>query len=427
MTFKKIGLLSLMGVMTLSLAACGKNKDLSFDEAQQVFNKNSEVLNQMILGTTTNQQNIELETTIQDNDGMKMDIAFKTQSEQDKQNNKSKRSIIADANILNSGESVAVSGSILALLNKDTVFFKIEELGISSSDPSMAMISMITNGIKWQRWKLPLEGTGAMMEGMNSYLTTLSDLQSKNADLYVETGKSPYQGKFSQFHGENAYQFTIDQQKYQELIKEVLTAMETFSSSLQTAEQQTLQAQDIQIPVFDGNFVIIDADQVMMVIDTMEIVVGETQMIGEYRYGSQGMYLQLRDKTTEQTIITMDIQQQKNQNYTLKVDLADVLMMNGDVIVDLSSSQAKLGFDGEIDLYNIPELPEQKMTIPLKGTRSYKTIKTVDFEEPTDAVDMMEMLWGMMGMGMMDLEEGVYTDTNTPEIEQHLPVEILEE
>ncbi|MDR0369537.1 MAG: hypothetical protein LBH96_03330 [Candidatus Peribacteria bacterium] len=121
-------------------------------------------------------------------------------------------------------------------------------------------------------------------------------------------------------------------------------------------------------------------------------------MIGEYRYGSQGMYLQLRDKTTNQTIISIDIQQQQKKNYTLAVDLADILMMKGDVTLEMSSSHVKLGFDGEINLYNIPDLPEQKMTIPLKGTRSYKTIKTVDFQEPTDAVDMMEMLGEMMGM-----------------------------
>ncbi|MDR0369536.1 MAG: hypothetical protein LBH96_03325 [Candidatus Peribacteria bacterium] len=258
--------------MTLSLTACGKSKELSFEKAQQVLNKNSEVWSQMILGTNANQQNVELETTIQDNDGMNIGLVFKSQSEQDKKNDKSKRSIGVDANIIDSGNSVAVSGSLLALLNKDTIFFQIEELGISSSDPSMAMISMITEGIKGQRWKLPLEGTGAMMGGMNNYLDTLSDLQSKNEYLYVETGKSPYQGKFTQFNGENAYQFTIDQQKYQELIQEVVTAMETFSSSLQTPpEQPMLQAQDVQIPVFEGNLVIVDENQVIMVVDTMEI------------------------------------------------------------------------------------------------------------------------------------------------------------
>lgn len=256
---------------------------------------------------------------------------------------------------------------------------------------------MMTEGIKGQRWKLPLEGSGAIMEGMNNYLSTLSSLQSKNAELYVEAGNAPYQGKFSQFSGKSAYQFTINQQKYQELLQEVLTAMDELTASSQlTGMEQAFAATDIQIPVFEGNLVILGTDDVSLVVDTMEIIVGEAHMIGEYRYGSQGMYMQLRDKATDQEILTIDIKQQSKKNYTLAVDIAEVLTIKGNVVVDLSLSQATLGFDGEISLDDIPELPQGKMTIPLKGTWSYKTIKSVEIQEPTDAIDLMELLGGLI-------------------------------
>jgi hypothetical protein len=128
MNFKSLGILSLVGLMTLSLAACGTNKDISFADAQQIANKNAELLTQMIVGTTPNQQTLSLQTTIQDNDGMEIALALSGQSEQDKQNNLSKRTIDVDANILNSGDTMAVSGSLLTLLNQDTLFLQVKEL-----------------------------------------------------------------------------------------------------------------------------------------------------------------------------------------------------------------------------------------------------------------------------------------------------------
>lgn len=94
------------------------------------------------------------------------------------------------------------------------------------------MVSMMVSGIKGQRWKVPLEDSGTTLDGVNTYLATLSSLQSKSEHLYTELGNAPYQGKFTQFNGERAYQFTIDQQAYQELFQEIFAAMEEFTSSL---------------------------------------------------------------------------------------------------------------------------------------------------------------------------------------------------
>jgi hypothetical protein len=61
---------------------------------------------------------------------------------------------------------------------------------------------------------------------------------------------------------------------------------------------------------------------------------------------------------------------------------------------------------------DIPELPTGSLVIPFKGEWSSKAIKSVDFTVPTDAVDILEMLGGLLGAGDQGLydEYGDYED-----------------
>lgn len=128
MHFKSLGMLSLLGLLTFSLAACGKNTDLSFAEAQQQVDKNSEMFTQMILGTTPHQQTIELQTHIQDRSGVEVALSLRSQSEQDRANTRAKWTVDMDADVSYDGETAAVSGSVLALLSPEAIFLQVKEL-----------------------------------------------------------------------------------------------------------------------------------------------------------------------------------------------------------------------------------------------------------------------------------------------------------
>jgi hypothetical protein len=157
------------------------------------------------------------------------------------------------------------------------------------------MVSALAQGVQGQWFKLPLEGETELLGGMNSYFSTLAELEKNNADLYKETGNQPYQGTFSQFNGKPAYQFTLDQEKVQAVIQEVVAAATAFTQqTLGVVEDTPLP--DTQIPLFEGNFVLLGNDTIAIVVDTFEIVSNGVSLVGEYRYGADGMILHLREK-----------------------------------------------------------------------------------------------------------------------------------
>jgi len=71
-----------------------------------------------------------------------------------------------------------------------------------------------------------------MVDGINTYLSTLMKIGEKEADLYIETGKQPYQGIFSQFNGKPAYQFTLDETKFQGILEEAVAAVNQLNQQM---------------------------------------------------------------------------------------------------------------------------------------------------------------------------------------------------
>jgi hypothetical protein len=160
-------------------------------------------------------------------------------------------------------------------------------------------------GIKGQWFKLPLSGGSEMFNGINDYFSTLTQLGEKNADLLIEQGNQPYQGTFSQFADKPAYQFTLDQAKVQAILQDVVTAVNQFNqqtlsldtlNSTENEEIPNLTGIDLQIPLFDGNLVLLGKDDVAIVVDNFEIISNGISLIGEYRYSSEGIVLNLKDK-----------------------------------------------------------------------------------------------------------------------------------
>jgi hypothetical protein len=329
--------LSVLFVLPL-LSACGsKEVNYSFDEAKELVNHNGGLLSQMLFGADTpTEQNVELVTTISDGAGMDIALNFSVQSQQDTLAQKSKSDIIFDTAFASSGTSITASGKIEALVTPETFFFNMQELGIYSPDPDLGMLTLMTQGIKGQRLKLPLSGSEELFGGMSSYLTTITDLQQKNADLYIEKGNQPYQGQFSQFVDKPAYQFTLDTEKVQALLTEIFTAVSDLDPEAE------LTGFDIQIPVYEGNLVILGKDDVAMVVDSFEVQVQDTSLVGESRYGSEGMVLNLRDKETEDTVIQISILQTKKGKYSVDIQLASAFAIQGTATTSVKKSDFKL-------------------------------------------------------------------------------------
>ena len=414
---KTFGLLGIVMFSLLLLSGCGnKEVNLSFEEALAVSDKNSETITALFFGTEAPvQQILSLTTTIDDGEGMKIDISLNSQSTSDRAANVSKAAFDFDADINQDDMAISASGTIEALVNAENIFLNVKELGIGSSerdeDPTMGMVAMMIQGIQGQWFKIPLEGTEDLVRGFNTYFSNLPELQAKNSGLYVEVGSDPYQGDFSQFNGKQAYQFTIDQEKYQSLMSEVLVMINDLNRQslaantalIMATEEEDILAEimidDIQIPVFEGNLVILDKNTVITVIDSIEIIVEDVHLVGSFRGGSEGLVGTFIEKETGTEILSMAIEKTKKDTFSVDITMAEVISIKGTASANIKKSELKLGFDITLEVNDIPDLPTGTLKIPLKGELSYKTIGSVVIEEPTDAVDLMEMFGGMLGMG----------------------------
>ena len=192
-----------------------------------------------------------------------------------------------------------------------------------------------------------------MFEGMNTYLTTLATIREKEANLFIEKGNQPYQGIFSQFSGKPAYQYTLNQEEFQSLTQEIVDAAKQFSQEtanalpLSAGQEDTaaLAEIDIEIPLYEGNFVILGNNKVATVVDNFEIISNEISMIGSYRYSPDGMMLQIREKENGQEFIHINIAKTNKNTYSVDIQAGGVLIIKGTATTTLKKSELNLGFD----------------------------------------------------------------------------------
>ncbi|MDR0859968.1 MAG: hypothetical protein LBO09_03105 [Candidatus Peribacteria bacterium] len=395
-----------MILLAVSLSACGtKEVNYSFEEAKTIA-LDSPFLD-ALLAPTANQQDLSLTTTIV-SEGSTLDLALATISQSDPETENGTAQISLDANITGGETSLSAKGVIEALVTPATVFFNLKQFAITSPDPSVAMITSMVEGFKEKWFQLSL--SGAMNAGNSTY-KEFAEFRNEIGDLYVEQGSNTYEGTFSQFNGNPAYQFTLNTEKLENLIKELLQLLEATNqdqlSSLGLPEEEDVFSNlTVTIPTFEGNLVILGDKNVAEVVDTFEVQVsvpGEDAetitILGEYRLGQEGFVINLRSKeadgeVSEGTAISINVLKAKSTTYTIDIKLGELLAIKGTATV--AKNTLAIDFDLEIEVISDLET-DATIIVPLKGSRAYKTISSVKFEEPTDAVDLMEMLGGFLG------------------------------
>jgi hypothetical protein len=131
----------------------------------------------------------------------------------------------------------------------------------------------------------------------------------------------------------------------------VITAINTFNqhslaldtiTENETAVLSELTGIDVNIPLFEGNLVLLGNDKVAIVVDTFEVRVNEMTLVGEYRYGPDGLVLQMREKETAQDVLQMHFLQTKKDTYTVDIQLAGVPTLQGTVTVKEEKSDVVL-------------------------------------------------------------------------------------
>lgn len=138
--------ISFFGIVAFSLilTACGKNGELSFEEARDISLNSATYFTDLLFASEgAREQNLALATSFSSDDASYFDVDVSLFSQQDLAAETSK--YLIDFVLGGSLDAVDVqtSGLVELLLDPETVYLNVAQLGVDSSDPSMAMLSMM--------------------------------------------------------------------------------------------------------------------------------------------------------------------------------------------------------------------------------------------------------------------------------------------
>lgn len=416
--------ISFFGIVAFSLilTACGKNGELSFEEARDISLNSATYFTDLLFASEgAREQNLALATSFSSDDASYFDVDVSLFSQQDLAAETSK--YLIDFVLGGSLDAVDVqtSGLVELLLDPETVYLNVAQLGVDSSDPSMAMLSMMLWGIQGKWLSFPFSGQVGTLSGVNDYLSSLSEFNIQQKDLYIPLAYAPYEGKFAQFHGYPAHKFAFDQLALQETVNLVIEEISRIEQeTLLSLEDATLSGEeltsslvsgDIQIPEIEGYFVVLDSDTVVLVMDEFSVFVKDVEVNSSYRYGGgEGFFMEVFDSENDSTVLTLTFQPSKRKGYELSLVLENTLSLQGTVDFSPKKSAFSLSFDLVLELMAVDELGQENFSFPLKGSWEYKTIKSFSFEKPTDVLDVSEMMAGLAGVGDFGYEDELSAD-----------------
>jgi hypothetical protein len=388
----------------LALTACGtQDPNYSFEEAKRIVLENP--LLDAFFTPSASQQDFNLATTV-DIAGSNLKVDLTSTSQSDPTTEKGTAHFQMNADITQGETAISASGELEALVDTTTIFFNLKQLGITSSDPSVAMLAGMVEGFKDKWFQLSLSGMDSLYGDTAAYKQQFAQFRDEIATLYSEQGSGTYEGIFTQFNGKPSYQFSLDTAKMENMLQELIQLLETTNQAQLTelgftGQDDAFSNLSIRIPSFQGSFVVLGEDDVAEVVDSFEIqmsVSGENaetvNILGSYRFGKQGVVLTLKDKESNQEVIQFSITTSNATNYDVNIAFGELLSITGTATVEKKADLA-VKFDLNIAIISDVETGTT-FSIPLKGERGYKKIDKVVFDEPKDATDIMEMLGGFL-------------------------------
>ncbi|MDR0282348.1 MAG: hypothetical protein LBI53_03345 [Candidatus Peribacteria bacterium] len=274
------------------------------------------------------------------------------------------------------------------------------------------MLAAMIEGFKGKWIQLDLQNSNEVNALLTQYQTRIQQLHKKYQHLLVEKGYEKYQGKFEQFRGYNAYQVDLNPEKLQELLSDTdffvkeleqqaaLPAVdEETEGAMETIEQIDL-SQDIEISAFQAYLVITNKNKVALVVDSMEIKVKGESLRGEYRFSTEGIWMNFENPNLPEPT-HVSILKEKGDTHTVNIDLLDMMKVIGNVEIKAKKSEYAIKFNLALTLSN-QSLPEI-LSLPLKGEWKIKEIKPFTFKEPTDTMSLDDILggFGLSGLGGM--------------------------
>ena len=380
---KSAFLLGLLAIASLSLTACGNSKDytMSFDEAYDAANHSA--FQDMLINSENFQQSLELTTNI-DNGANKMDISLQSTSKQNWENSKSESNIGFAVNIDADGTNVLANWNLDIRLLDNTIYLNLESLDFSWPEDTSFLAAMV-EWFKNQWFSIPMDWLNGMPTTF-SYVKDAKSLNEQAKEIVINEGSMIYNGKFTQFNWYNAWKFSLDNEKLQQLINDYYAKI---NESID--EETDLEAPELNIQNFEWYLVITWKDKVTTVIENMDMIDGETDMNIN---GFWGENYEINAYSNWKSIITIKATK-KNANYDISINVANWVLLEWTITPKLSSSKIDVKFDATLTIKSEYEETDDTI-VPLKGDWSYNPISDFEVTAPENAQNLTELLWAYL-------------------------------
>lgn len=395
---KNIAFLGLLTVATLCLTACGNSKDytMSFEDALEAANHSA--LEDILTNTENFQQSFDVSTNL-DRDWSKIIANLQANSNQNLSNTRSEFNTNFDVNISSEEWSLGITGALDIKSVDDVIYLNLKSLWISWSE-DVSLLSAMVDWFKNQWYFISMTWLTEVPSSI-SHVKDAKELNSKAKEMFINEWSVVYSWMFTQFNWYNARKFSLDNEKFQEIINEY------YSSISESIEDETLEVPQINVENFEWYLVITWKDKVTTVINNIDLV-DSGASISANGFWWQDYLLNFYESWSE--IVSLSAVK-KWSNYDISLNASDLIIIDWVVTPKISTSGINVKFDVKVTVKSQYEDWENTI-IPLKGTWTYKPISEFSVEAPEDAQDLSAMissyLWWMLGSS--DYDDGEYYD-----------------
>lgn len=423
-------------ICIFSFSGCSTQKfyDMSFEQVVSLLeNQNREMIETFFdVGAQQKDMNLSIKANTWDVN-LKLGIQSQSKIDYDSKVQDMSFSFDADVKDLWSEIDFITSWTVDYSLIWDDMYLKLSKFSLGwSGAKNLAMISMLVNSFKWQRFKLGMTGVSISrtFDLHDLYSEKLWDIVDNVWTAMINQGSGIYDWVFEEYQWYNAWKYSIDKEKFDEILQMYINMMNEFYSWLFSQYAESLWMSGEEIWFLDFNdvlsgvsydnlqwyFVIVWKNNVVETIEDAHIDIDGTWILVNYFYWKDGLYLEIKTEKWENMMLI--VAKRSWRLYNIYANMSSVFGIKWDIKFNkFSKKWIDVDFDLNLNLEVEPELSGDlwiednlsngvSLYMPLKGNYKVKNIDKFVLQAPDDAIDLMDMLGGFM----WNADEGEYLD-----------------
>ena len=395
-----------VGVFSFSGCSTQKNYNMSFEQVISLLENQSKEMMEMFFNFDAQEKDISLVTKL-DTDELNLDLDVKSQARIDYD---SKMQDMFYHYFLNKGP---------------LLYLKLSKFSLNwPSAKDLAMVNMVVNGFKWQRFKLGMSGLNLSksFDLYSLYNERLWEIVDNVWEVMINQWSGVYDWIFDEYKLYNDWKYYVDEEKFDDMLKLYADMMNEFYSGL-LAQYTAQNLWDKEVNLVDFNdllsgitydnlqwyFIIAWKNEVVETMEGVYMNVDWTWMILNYYYGKDWLYFEVKDENWEDLMLI--VAKRNGRTYSVYANMMSVLWIKWDLKFNKFSKKDWIDIDFDMELTanmewetlsDLENLNEIYMEVPFKWNYKVKNIDNFSLQEPSDAVDLMEMLGWYLWMWTVD-------------------------